>query len=156
MRIDQDYPITGTQAKALIIGLVVMGAFGAALFGGAIPGLRPNYTQPTTLLLEGEPYYFTLVSLTFPAFLLNYSLPESFAFHNVTFVLWVSNWNSFSGGLVHGNGTEPNGTVYSFVLGESVNPPLNTTLFLSSDRLFAVYWPGGLLGGTSVRLMVRV
>ncbi len=156
MRIDQDFPTTGTQAKALIVGLVVMAAFGAALFGGAIPGLKPNYSEPSTLMLDGEPSYFTGVSLTFPAFLLNYSLPESYAFHNVTFTLWVSNWNSFAGGLVHGNGTEPNGTVYPFVLGESTTPPVNATFYLSPDRVFAVYWPGGLLGGNSVRLMVHV
>lgn len=158
MALDQDFPITRTQAKVLVIGLLVMGAFGAALFGGALPGLRPNYSEPNVIVVEGQSYFFTVVTVPTPALLsnLNYSSPQSFAFRNVTFALWVSNWGSFLGGLVRGNGTEPNGTVYPFVLGESVVPPVNTTLFLSPDRLFAVYWPGGPLGGSSVRLMVHV
>jgi len=156
MGIDQDFPTTRTQAKVLIVGLVVMGAFGAALFGGAIPGLKPNYSERTSLVLDGERYYFTVVSLSMPGLFLNSTAPESFAFHNVTFALWVSNWNVVGGGLVRGNGTEANGTVYAFVLGESASPPVNTTLFLSPDRAFAVYWPGGPLGGNSERLMVHV
>ncbi|HEY1198941.1 MAG TPA: hypothetical protein VGG32_09520 [Thermoplasmata archaeon] len=156
MGMDQDFPITGTQVKVLLVGLLVMGAFGAALFGGTIPGLKPNYSQPNFLVVGGEPYYFTTLSLAMPNLFLNYTLPQSFTFHNVTFALWVSGWGLFSGGLVHGNGTEADGTVYAFVLGESTTPPVNTTLFLSPDRLFAVYWLGGLLGGTSVRLMVHV
>jgi hypothetical protein len=156
MGMDQDFPISATQAKVLLVGLLVMGAFGAALFGGAIPGLKPNYSAPNYLVVDGEPYYYTAVALPTPSLFSNQTDPHSFAFHNVTFVLWVSNWNWFTGGLVHGNGTEANGTVYSFVLGESVAPPVNATLFLSPDRLFAVYWPGGQLGGSSVRLMVRV
>lgn len=155
MGIDQDFPMTGTQAKILVVGLVVMAVFGAALFGGAIPGLKPNYTEPSTILVEGEPYYFTSVSLTPPGLLSNHTLPQPYTFHNVTFELWVTNWGSLRGGLVHGNGTEANGTSYPFLLGESVSPPVNTTLFVSPDRLFGAYWPGGLLGGTSVLLMVH-
>jgi hypothetical protein len=155
MGIDRDFPMTGTQAKALIVGLLVMGAFGAALFGGAIPGLKPTYSEPKVVVVDGEPYDFTTVSLTTPTLPLDYTSPQSFALHNVTFALWVSNWFSLSGGLVHGNGTEANGTVYSFILGESTSPPVNATLFVSSDRGFAVYWPGGPLSGSSVTLMVH-
>ncbi len=147
--------MTGTQGKALIVGLLVMGAFGAALFGGAIPGLKPNYSEPNVVVVGGESYDFTTVGLTTPTLPLDHTSPQSFAFHNVTFALWVTHWYSLSGGLVYGNGTEPNGTVYAFVLGESTSPPVNTTLFVSPDREFAVYWPGGLLSGSSVNLMVR-
>jgi hypothetical protein len=155
MGIDRDFPMTGTQAKALIVGLLAMGAFGAALFGGVIPGLKPNYAEPTVVEVNGESYYFTTVSLTAPGFFQNTTSPQSFAFHNVTFALWVSNWYSPLDRLVQGNGTESNGTVYSFVLGESATPPVNTTLYVSPDRWFAVYWPGGPLAGSSVELMVH-
>ena len=148
--------MTTAQAKALIVGLLVMGAFGASLFGGVIPGLRPNYTEPTVVEVNGTSYYFTTVSLTTPSVFQNSTSPQSFAFHNVTFALWVSNWYLLLDRLVQGNGTEANGTVYSFVLGESTTPPVNTTLFVSPDRWFAVYWPGGPLAGPSVELMVHV
>lgn len=152
----QDFPMTRTQAKVLIVGLVVMGAFGIALFGGAIPGLKPNYSEPSTLTLNGEQYYYETVFLSTPLFPLNTSSPQPTIFHNVTFELWVSNWYGYMGGLVRGNGTETNGTTYAFVLGESSIPPVNTTLFISPDREFAVAWPGGILGGSGVRLMVQV
>ncbi len=156
MGMDRDFPITGTQAKVLLVGLVVMAAFGAALFGGAIPGLKPNYSAPNILVLDGGRYYFTTFFLTMPLFPVNHTSPESTSFHNVSFSLWLTNWYTLSGGIVHGNGTEPNGTVYSFALGDSFAPPVNTTLFVSPDNLFAVYWPGGLLGGPGARLMVHV
>jgi len=152
---ERDFPMTGTQGKALVVGLLVMAAFGAALFGGAIPGLKPNYSEPNVVVISGEPYDFTTVSLTTPSLLLDHTSPQSFAFHNVTFELWVSHWYSLSGGLVYGNGTESSGTVYAFVLGESADPPVNTTLFVSPDHEFAAYWPGGPLSGSSVNLMVR-
>ena len=155
MVLERDFPITRTQAKVLVIGLFVMGAFGAALFGGAIPGLRPNYSAPSVIVVDGQPYYYTVVTVPTPGLFSNHSSPEAFAFHNITFHLWVTNWGSVTGGLVRGNGTETNGTVYSFVLGESVTPAVNATLFLSPDRLFGVYWSGGLLGGSAVRLMVH-
>lgn len=147
--------MTRRQATVLVVGLVIMAGFGIALFGGAIPGLKPNYGAPNILVLDGDRYYFTTVFLSV-GFLANSSLPQSELFENVTFSLWVSQWNSFEGGLVHGNGTESNGTVYPFVLGSSTNPPENTTLFISPDRLFAVYWPGGPFAGFWVRLMVLV
>lgn len=153
--IDGNFPMTATQAKAVIVGLVVMGAFGAALFGGAIPGLKPNFSGPNVVYLEGQRYYSTTFFLATPLFPGNASAPQSVTFYNVTFELWVSNWNSPTGGLVHGNGTEANGTVYSFVLGISVNPPENTTLYISPDRAFAASWPGGPLAGFWVHLMVR-
>jgi len=156
MSMDRDFPISGTQAKALVVGLVVMAAFGAALFGGAIPGLKPNYTEPNKLVLNGEPYYFTTFFLKTPIYPLNHTSSQSTSFHNVSFSLWLTNWFTSSGGILHGNGTEPNGSVYAFVLGNSIAPLVNTTLFVSPDDLFAVYFQGGLLGGYWARLMVHV
>lgn len=144
------------QVRVLVIGLVVMSAFGAALFGGLLPGLKPNYAAPPTLTVDGEQYYYATVAMNPPALFSNSTLPQSFSFHNLTFALWFTNWFASTGALVHGNGTEPNGTVSSFILGYAQYPPHNTTLYVSPDREFAVYWPGGLLGGVWIRLMVRV
>lgn len=145
-----------TQVRVLVVGLVIMAVIGGLLFGGVLPGLKPNYSEPTTVTIGGEAYYYTLVKLRAPALLSNSTTPQSFLFHNISFFLWVTNWNSFSGGLVWGNGTEPNGTVSNFVLGMSVNPPVDSELYVAPDRAFAVSWPGGWFGGTTVRLMVRV
>jgi len=156
MGMDKDFPITTAQVKALIVGLLVMGGFGAALFGGAIPGLKPNYSEPNILVLNGERYYFTTFFLSTPTYPSNQTAPQSVTFYDVNFTLWVSNWFAFTGGLVHGNGTETNGTVYSFVLGQSSIPPANSTLFVSPDSVFAIYWAGGPLAGSWVHLMVHV
>lgn len=153
---DRDFPITRSQATVLLVGLVVMAVFGAALFGGAIPGLKPNYSTPTVLVLDGQQYHFTTFFFNQPFYPLNHTSPQFTSFHNVSFAIWVTNWYSPWGGIVHGNGTETNGTVYSFELGDSPAPRVNTTLFVSPDHQFAVYWPGGVLGGFSVRLMVHV
>ena len=155
MSLDTDYPMSRTQARALVVGLVSMAVIGGLLFGGALPGLKPNYSEPATVTIDGEAYYYTLVRLPSPALFSNSTAPQAFLFHNVSFFLWVTNWDSFSGGLVHGNGTEPNGTVSSFVLGSSSSPPVDSQLFVAPDRAFAVAWAGGWFGGTSVRLMVH-
>ena len=152
---DKDYPMTRTQVKVLIIGLVVLGGIGVALFGGAIPGIKPNFSQINVLIVDGVSYDFTLAYLSHASVASNSSSPEAFLFDNVTFQLWVSAWNQLTGGLVHGNGTEQNGTTYAFVLGQSSSPPVNTTLFISPDREFGAYWAGGPLGGPFVHLLVR-
>jgi hypothetical protein len=156
MSIDRDYPPSKTQVRVLLVGLVILMAIGAALFGGFIPGLKPNYAPPATITVDGEPYYYTSVPLELPAILSNHTSPQSYTFHNLSFHLWVTNWYELSGGLVHGNATERNGSVYAFVLGQSSSPPVNASLFVSPDRLFAVSWTGGLLGLPWVMLMVRV
>ena len=152
---DKDFPMTSTQAKALLLGLVILGGFGVALFGGAIPGLKPNYVAPAVVTVEGQSYFDTTVTLSNPLYPLNHSAPQSVVFHNVSFRLWVTNWYAFTGGLVRGNGTEANGTFYSFVLGESWSPPVNSTLYLSPDRLFGAAWSGGPLAGSWVQLFVH-
>ena len=155
MSLDTDYPMSRAQARALVVGLLIMAVFGGLLFGGALPGLKPNYSEPATVTIGGEAYYFTLVKLRSPALFSNSTSPQAFVFHNISFLLWVTNWDSFSGGLVRGNGTEPNGTVFSFVLGISPSLRVDADLYVAPDRAFAVAWSGGWFGGTSVRLMVR-
>lgn len=152
---DRDYPMTRTQVKVLIVGLLIMGGIGVALFGGAIPGLKPNFSQLNVVIIDGVQYDFALAYLSHASIASNTSSPQEFLFGNVTFQLWVSNWNELSGGLVHGNGTEASGVVYSFLLGQSSSPFVNTTLFISPDREFGAYWPGGPLGGPFVHLLVR-
>lgn len=155
MSLERDYPMSPTQVRVLVVGLVIMGVFGGLLFGGVLPGLKPNYSEPTTVTIGGQAYYFALVKVRTPSLFSNSSSAEQFEFRNVSFFLWVTNWHSFSGGLVHGNGTEPDGNVSAFVLGFSSNPPVDSQLFVSPDGVFAVSWPGGLLAGSTVRLMVR-
>jgi len=152
---DKDFPMTGTQLKALLIGLVVMGGFGMALFSGVVPGFKPTWASPAVISLDNGSYYHTTFDLTTPLPLANSSSSPPFVFHNVTFNLRVSNWYALTGGLVYGNGTEANGTAYPFVLGESPRPVVHTTLYFSPDGEFGVAWPGGLLGGSWVQLYVR-
>ena len=155
MSIDEDFPMSKNQVRVLVVGLVAMAVFGAALFGGVLPGLKPNYSAPSTVTVDGEPYYYTTVAMNQPSLFSNFTLPQTFSFHNLTFTLWLTDWGSSSGALLHGNGTEPNGTVSSFVLGDVPYPPSSATLYVSPDRAFAISWPGGPLGGVWVRLMVR-
>jgi hypothetical protein len=154
MSIDQDYPMSRTQTRVLVIGLVVLGVCFAALFGGFVPGLKPSFASPSTIVIDGESYYYSAVLLNLPLAFTNYTAPQAFSFHNVSFSLWVTNWGGPSGGLVRGNVTEPNGTISRFVLGEAATASQNSTLFVTSDRLAAVYWGGGLFGGPRVWLMV--
>jgi len=156
MGFDRDFPMTRRQAKVLVVGLVVMGAFGAALFGGAIPGLKPNYSAPSIVVLEGEHYYISTAFLGMPIFPGNHTAPEEFPFHGVNFTLWETNWYEYTGGLIRGIGAEANHTVYPFVLGYSFALHLNSTVFISPDRIFAVEWLGGLLAGPVVHLLVHV
>jgi len=152
---DKDYPMTRTQVKVLIVGLVVMGGIGIALFGGEIPGLKPNFSELNVVTIDGVQYAFTLAYLPQPSIASNTSSPQEYLVGNVTFHLWVTNWDSFSGGVVHGNGTETSGIVYPFLLGQSSAPAVNSTLFISPDREFGAYWPGGPLAGPWVHLLVR-
>ncbi len=147
--------MTPTQVKVLVIGLAIMVGIGVALFGGVIPGVKPNLSQLNEVSIDGIQYVFTLAYLSHASVTSNTSSPQQFLVGNVTFELWVTNWNSFSGGIVHGNGTERGGLAYPFELGQSSAPPVNSTLFISPDREFGAYWPGGPLAGPFVHLLVR-
>lgn len=153
MALDRDVPMTPAQRRILVIGLIVMLGFGVALFGGAIPGLRPSYTVSDVATLDGRPYYVGSTPLHGPVFG-NSTPPWNVSFRNVTFDLWLTNWNSLHGGEVHGNGTESNGTRYGFVLGETLPNGTRTEFFLSPDRVFAVSWSGGWFGGSEIELWV--
>ena len=131
MSLDRDYPMSRTQVRVLVAGLVAMAITGGLLFGGAIPGLKPNYAEPTTITVDGEAYHYTTVELQPPNLFTNSTPPQLFQFQNVSFYLWVTNWGSLTGGLVRGNGTEPNGTCSNFVLGQSTDPPVNSNLYIS-------------------------
>jgi hypothetical protein len=155
MGIDQDFPISRTQARVLVIGLVVMSAIGVAVFGGFIPGLKVSPSGPATVLVQGESYYYTTVMISLPQPFSNTSTPTVTVFHNVTFALWFIHWDWVTGALVQGNGTESNGTVYAFVLGVTGFPLQNDTLFLSPDHWFGAFWPGLSASGSSVRLLVH-
>ncbi len=147
--------MTPTQLRVLAIGLGVMAVVGIALFGGLIPGLRPNYSAPATTVIAGHLYYVESSPLLAP-FLSNATAPWNVTFHNVTFELRLTNWYSVTGGIVHGNGTEANGIRYAFTLGERLSNGSRPALFVSPDSVFAAEWLGGWLGGSSIGLMVEV
>ena len=111
------------RTKLGAIAFVAMAVFGIVLFGGLIPGLHPNYAEPSTIEVDGQSYYWTDYSFPWPYPPANSTAPTPVAFHNVTFHVWVTNWYSPIGGVVRGNGTEPNGTSYAFRLGgEALQP----------------------------------
>jgi hypothetical protein len=151
MVLDRDFPMTDLQRRVLVVGLVVMLAIGIALFGGFIPGLKPNYSEPTIDTVNGHRYYVEPSLLHIP-FLSNSSSPWSVAFHGVAFQLQMTSWSFFTGGIIQGTGTEPNGTHYSFALGLFPNET-RTTLYLSPDKFFGADWSSGSL---SVLLLVEV
>lgn len=144
-----------TQLRVLAVGIGAMAVVGIALFGGLIPGLRPNYSSPATTTLAGHQYYVDSSPLSIP-FLSNNTPPWNVTFHGVTFELRLTNWYSVTGGIVHGNGTEANGTRYAFTLGERLPNGSRPALFISPDSVFAAAWAGGWLGGFTIGLLVEV
>jgi hypothetical protein len=155
MVLDRDYPTTPLQRRVLAIGLVVMIAIGIALFGGFLPGVKPNFSPPSTTTLNGHEYFVEATALHGPLFS-NSSAPWNVTFHNVTFELRLTNWYSLWGGIVHFNGTEANGTRYMFALGQVLPNGSRAMLYVSPDSVFAAWWLGGLLAGPSVQLLVEV
>jgi hypothetical protein len=151
MLFQRDYPMTGLQKRVLVVGLVVMVAIGVALFGGFIPGIKPNYSAPTIDTVEGHSYYVEPTLLHY-SFLTNSTTPWNVAFHNVSFELEMTGFYYFTGGILQGTGTEPNGTHYSFALGLFPNGT-RTTLYLSPDWEFGADWSGASI---SVLLLVEV
>lgn len=139
------------RVKVGAIGLVAIAAFGVALFGGFIPGLHPNYAEPRTIEVHGIPYFWAEYTLPWPYPPANSTAPTLVLFHNVTFAVWVTNWYGGQGGVVRGNGTEPNGTVYPFALGGAPLGANASTLFISPDAEFGAAWSGQAF----VELLVR-
>jgi len=155
MGIDRDFPMTRTQIRLLLVGLLVMSVVAAALFGGFIPGFRPNFNPPSTVQVDGVTYFDATLTLNPPIFPQNSSPPQELDFHGVVFALWFTHWNWVSQAWVEGNGTEANGTVDSFLLGETTTPPMNTSLYLAPDESFGAFWPGLPAAGGLVRVLVR-
>ncbi|HTW39330.1 MAG TPA: hypothetical protein VMF04_00480 [Thermoplasmata archaeon] len=127
--------VTIVVAYALAIG------FGVALFTGSIPGLGGHFT--TNSNIGGHEYYTDEVYVPTPTFGDRSTSPSSVVFHNVTFWFWLTGWGVWSQTLLHGNGTEANGTSSSFAVG---NPSLNdsrTDVFLSPDLRWGAAWGGG-------------
>jgi hypothetical protein len=153
MVLERDYPMTPLQMRALVIGLVVMSAIGIALFGGFIPGEKPNYSAPTTATIDGRLYFAEPTLLHYPL-LGNATSPWNVTFHNVTFQLQMTGWYYLTGGILRGTGSEPNGTHYSFLLGLLPNGS-RPTFFLSPDGVFGAAWGGGWLGPATVLLLVE-
>jgi hypothetical protein len=153
MVLDRDYPMTRTQVRILLVGLAVMAVIGVALFGGYLPGIKPNLSGPAIATVDGRQYYTEATPLKIP-FLANSTPPWNVSFRNVTFELSLSDWYSATGGIVRGNGTEASGTRYPFELGELFANGSRAQLYLSPDGVFGVGWGGGWLGGFSAELLV--
>jgi len=128
--------VTVVAVYAVAIG------FGVSLFTGSIPGLGGNLDAH--VMLDGHAYYSDFYWLGFPSIGNNSTPPASLVFHNVTFWIWLTGWGLPQGSLVHGNGTELNGTSYSFQLGGLPSNPSRTDLFVSPDAKFATAWSGQL------------
>jgi len=141
-------PPSRRAAFATVIAVSVGFAFIVLLFGGFIPGLKPNFTPSATTTVDGQPYYWTDYLIPGPDPPANTTTPSNVTFHNVSFSIWVTNWFSLTGGHVHGNGTEANGTAFSFVL---EGFPVATTLYLTPDGSAGASWSGQ----SFVELLVR-
>jgi hypothetical protein len=120
------------------------------LFTGNFPGLPGQFT--TDVQLDGHEYYSDSYEIPSPAIGNNTTSPSAVAFHNVTFWLWMTGWHSALGSYVHGNGTEANGTLYSFLLGGSSRNAMQTAVYISPDAKFAAAWSGGFF----LELLVEV
>jgi hypothetical protein len=125
-------------------------AFGAALFSGSIPGLGGHVSSNAQI--EGHEYYQESYAVPVPVLGSNSTAPAAVVYHNVTFWLWVTGWDSAWGTYVHGNGTEPGGASYPFVLGGLASNASRAVLFLSPDAKFAVAWSGEFF----LQLMVEI
>ena len=154
MVLERDYPMTRTQGRILVIGFAIMIAAGIVLFGGLIPGVKPNFAPPSTASIEGHEYDTALTPLHVPV-TTNSTGPWNVSYHRVVFELWLSDWYSFTGGIVHGSGVEANGTSYPFELGQTSANGSRVQLYISPDWVFGVAWVGGIFGGFNARLFVE-
>jgi hypothetical protein len=137
-------------AVITVAAFAVAIAFGVILFTGNFPGLPGHFTSHVQL--NGHQYYSDVYGIPLPAIGANSTTPSAFTFHNVTFSLWVTGWYSALSSCVHGNGTEPNETTYTFGLGECFDDLTGPSLYISPDGLFAASWNGGFF----MQLLVEV
>ncbi len=146
--------MTRRQVRALVVGLVVMTAVGVALFGGLIPGWRPNYAAPLETTIAGHQYDEQVVPLHPPP-TSNAGPRWNVSFRNVTFELQLTDWYSSAGGIVVGTGLERDGTNYSFELGQMFPNGSRTMLYVSPDSVFGASFVGGWIGGLTLTLLVE-
>ncbi len=143
--IDGNFPISRTQAKTMVGGLVGMAIVGMLLFGGYLPGLHPQYTPNPLTTYDGRSYYWAALSVPSPPFLSSHSAPTSSVFRNDTIWRWVTNAGWLGGAYLHGNVTERNGTVYEFVIGGFSGQANWTDRFVAPGASVVVEWGGGSL-----------
>ncbi len=155
MVMDRDYPMTRRQVTVMVAGLLIMTGIGIALFGGYLPGIHPKFSTVGLADLAGHQYHVFQTFLHVPLWT-NYSAPWNVTFDNISFVLWVTNWYSPQGAVVHGMGSEPNGTSYLFAVGNLLPNGTRVTLYLSPDYEFGAYWVGGFAAPPWVQLLVQV
>ncbi len=153
MVMDQDYPMTRRAAIVMVIGLVVMAGIGVALFGGYLTGVKASIPSTWTTTVNGHTFDATYTPLHAPLFS-DHTAPWNVTFRNVTFRLWLSNWNPLLGGVVNGIGTEPNGTAYSFALGNPLPNGTHVLLFLAPDYGFGAAWVGGITASFQAEILV--
>lgn len=141
--IDGNPPAAPWQQKATVVAVLVGVGIGAAVFGGLVPGLRPNFAPPEYVEFEGRMYYGSTIAAPSPLFGSNTTVPEEEFVHNATF--WVWGTTAFGGfeTFLDGNASFSSGHVYSFSLGGTVLSTNRTTQYVSSDGEIAVLWTGG-------------
>ncbi len=141
--LDRDHPITARQRTLTVGALLVGGAVGIALFGGLIPGLRPNFTPPEFQTFEGRSYYWTQVLVPAPPLGANASVNETATVHNTTFQYWSEAQLAGTLTYLKGVANVPHGSSYPFVVGGGLVPAERTTQYVSADHEVAVLWMGG-------------
>lgn len=141
------------KAVGSVVAFALAIGFGVALFSGHFPGLPGQI--PTGVTLDGHQYSADTYYLGIPAIGSNRTLPSSVAVGNITFWVWTTGWYTWNGTWLHGNGTEPNGTTYSFVLGGTPSNPGRPTTFIAPGAAFAVTWGGGLFAQLLVEIPSR-
>jgi hypothetical protein len=142
---DRDFPPTPTQWKLTVSALAIGGVVGLLLFGGALPGLHPNFSPHTYFTFEGRNYYWTQLVVPTPWLGSNRTLPVEGSFHNVSYWTWVTDWTVLGGAYLHGNATMVNGTVDVFSIGGSHFRSNWTDQYVSPGAAFVVRWDGGVV-----------
>lgn len=137
---DRDFPIGRREAKITVVCLVIGGIVGALLFGGYLPGLHPQLSEPKYIELNGEQYVWTTLGVPSPIFGFNFTKAVNVSFANVTFFLWVTHYDGFDNQTLDGNATLSNGTVYSFALESRPDPSDRVTQYIAPGGAVAVEW----------------
>jgi hypothetical protein len=148
---DRDFSLSPRDVRRTLSALVVAGIVGLLLFGGVLPGLRPDFRPPAIVTFDGEPYYWTTFAIPLPLPFSEVSAHYSVVLHNVTVWAWITNWSVVGGEYLHGNASEPNGTVYPFVMGGFPAQANWTDQYVAPGGAFVIEWNGGLVAYFLVR-----